>query len=149
MRAGGSSLRAAVPRGHRRRAARRPAIRRKPGYRRRDSLRGGDPGLGRGASALISGNVSKSFELVTYLLRNGCGRLIFSSSAAIYQASEDLMVDEDSAIGPQCPYAPDKGRARRCSPMSPLRVPLLRYFNPIRANSRLRSGPQLIYQSLL
>lgn len=53
-------------------------------------------------------NVSKSLDFVGHLLRNGCGRLIFSSSAAIYQASEDLTVDEDSPIDPQSPYGRTK-----------------------------------------
>src|SRR5260370_27130106 len=35
-------------------------------------------------------NVAKSLEFVAHLLRNGCGRLIFSSSAAIYPAAADL-----------------------------------------------------------
>jgi UDP-glucose 4-epimerase len=53
-------------------------------------------------------NVVKSLEFAAHLLRNGCGRLIFSSSAAIYRASADLTVDEDSAIDPQSPYARTK-----------------------------------------
>ncbi len=40
-------------------------------------------------------NVVKSLDFVTHLLRNGCHRLIFSSSAAIYRAGQDLTVDED------------------------------------------------------
>ena len=43
-------------------------------------------------------NVTKSLDFAAHLLRNGCGRLIFSSSAAIYRASADLTVDEDSPI---------------------------------------------------
>ena len=35
-------------------------------------------------------NVVKSLDFATHLLRNGCRRLIFSSSAAIYRAAEDL-----------------------------------------------------------
>ena len=35
-------------------------------------------------------NVTKSLEFAAHLLRNGCGRLIFSSSAAIYRAGADL-----------------------------------------------------------
>jgi UDP-glucose 4-epimerase len=50
-------------------------------------------------------NVTKSLEFVAHLLRNGCGRLIFSSSAAIYRAGPDLAVDEDSLVDPQSPYA--------------------------------------------
>ena len=53
-------------------------------------------------------NVTKSLEFTAHLLRNGCGRLIFSSSAAIYRAGADLSVDEDSVIDPQSPYARTK-----------------------------------------
>src|SRR6478752_8587213 len=53
-------------------------------------------------------NVASSLEFTAHLLRNGCPRLIFSSSAAIYRASEDLSVDEESAIDPQSPYARTK-----------------------------------------
>ena len=35
-------------------------------------------------------NVTKSLDFITHLLHNGCGRLIFSSSAAIYRAGADL-----------------------------------------------------------
>lgn len=45
-------------------------------------------------------NVAKSLEFAEHLLRNGCGRLIFSSSAAIYRAGDDLTVDEDSPVDP-------------------------------------------------
>ena len=91
-------------------------------------------------------NVTKSLEFADHLLRNGCERLIFSSSAAIYQASEDLTVDEDSPIGPQSPY----GRSKAvCEAMfadiaaaTPLRVLSLRYFNPIGADPKMRTGQQ-------
>jgi UDP-glucose 4-epimerase len=36
-------------------------------------------------------NVNKSLDFAAHLLRNGCGRLIFSSSAAIYRADADPM----------------------------------------------------------
>ena len=45
-------------------------------------------------------NVAKSLEFVGHLLRNGCERMIFSSSAAIYRPGADLTVDEDSPLGP-------------------------------------------------
>jgi UDP-glucose 4-epimerase len=92
-------------------------------------------------------NVAKSLEFVAHLLRNGCGRLIFSSSAAIYRANEDLSVDEDSAIDPQSPYARTKAM---CEAMfadiagsQPIRVLSLRYFNPIGADPKMRTGLQL------
>jgi len=92
-------------------------------------------------------NVAKSLDFVTHLLRNGCGRLIFSSSAAIYRAGDDLSVDEDSPVDPQSPY----GRTKAvCEAMfadiaaaQPIRVVSLRYFNPIGADPGMRTGLQL------
>ena len=92
-------------------------------------------------------NVTKSLEFAAHLLRNGCGRLIFSSSAAIYQASEDLTVDEDSAIDPQSPYARTKAVCEAMfadiAAAEPLHVLSLRYFNPIGADPKMRTGLQL------
>jgi UDP-glucose 4-epimerase len=92
-------------------------------------------------------NVTKSLEFAAHLLRNGCGRLIFSSSAAIYRASEDLTVDEDSAIDPQSPYARTKAVCEAMfadiAAVLPLRVLSLRYFNPIGADPKMRTGLQL------
>jgi UDP-glucose 4-epimerase len=92
-------------------------------------------------------NVTKSLEFVAHLLHNGCGRLIFSSSAVIYQATRDLAVDEDSAIDPQSPYARTKAACEAMladiAAAEPLRVLSLRYFNPIGADPRMRTGLQL------
>ena len=92
-------------------------------------------------------NVAKSLEFVAHLLRNGCARLIFSSSAAIYRASEDLSVDEDSAIDPQSPYARTKAVCEAMfadiAASQPIRVLSLRYFNPIGADPKMRTGLQL------
>jgi UDP-glucose 4-epimerase len=92
-------------------------------------------------------NVTKSLEFVAHLLRNGCGRLIFSSSASIYKASADLTVDEDSALDPQSPYARTKAVCEAMfadiAAAEPLRVLSLRYFNPIGADPKMRTGLQL------
>src|SRR5580700_4657390 len=92
-------------------------------------------------------NVAKSLEFAAHLLRNGCTRLIFSSSAAIYRASEDLSVDEDSPIDPQSPYARTKAVCEAMfadiAASQPLRVLSLRYFNPIGADPKMRTGLQL------
>ena len=92
-------------------------------------------------------NVAKSLAFAAHLLRNGCGRLIFSSSAAIYRANADLTVDEDSAIDPQSPYARTKAV---CEAMfadigasQAVRVLSLRYFNPVGADPKMRTGLQL------
>jgi UDP-glucose 4-epimerase len=92
-------------------------------------------------------NVAKSLDFVTHLLRNGCRRLVFSSSASIYRAREDLTVDEDSAIGPQSPYARTKAVCEAMfadiAAAGLLRVLSLRYFNPVGADPKMRTGLQL------
>lgn len=92
-------------------------------------------------------NVAKSLEFVAHLLRNGCERMIFSSSAAIYRPGEDLSVDEDSPLDPQSPYARTKAVCEEMfadiAATQAIRVLSLRYFNPIGADPKLRTGLQL------
>ena len=92
-------------------------------------------------------NVSQTLEFVAHLLRNDCRRLIFSSSAAIYGASEDFTVHEDSVIDPQSPYARTKAMCEAIfadiATAQPFRVLSLRYFNPIGADPKMRTGLQL------
>jgi UDP-glucose 4-epimerase len=92
-------------------------------------------------------NVAKSLDFVEHLLRNGCEKLIFSASAAVYEADEDLSVDEDSGIAPQSPYARTKavceGMFADIAATQPIRILSLRYFNPIGADPQLRTGLQL------
>jgi UDP-glucose 4-epimerase len=93
-------------------------------------------------------NVSKSLEFAAHLLRNGCQRLIFSSSAAIYASGDDLVVDEDSPVDPQSPYARTKAVCEAMladiAAAEPIRVLSLRYFNPIGADPKMRTGLQLL-----
>lgn len=92
-------------------------------------------------------NVTKSLEFVAHLLRNQCERMIFSSSAAIYRPGADLNVDEDSPVDPQSPYARTKAVCEQMfadiAATQPIRVLSLRYFNPIGADPKLRTGLQL------
>jgi UDP-glucose 4-epimerase len=96
-------------------------------------------------------NVAKSLDMLQHLIRNGCHRLVFSSSAAIYQASEGGSVDEDSPIVPVSPYGRTKavceGMFADVAAGTPMRVLSLRYFNPIGADPKLRSGLQNRYPS--
>lgn len=92
-------------------------------------------------------NVAFSLRFVSSLVRRGCTRLIFSSSAAIYDVSSTMVVDETTALAPQSPYARTKAV---CESMfadiahaTSLRVLSLRYFNPIGADPQMRSGLQL------
>jgi len=94
-------------------------------------------------------NVAKSLALAQHLLRNGCNRLLFSSTGSFYQPGPDGSVDEDSAIVPGSPYSRTKAV---CEAMfadiaagTPLRVVSLRYFNPIGADPKLRTGLQTRY----
>lgn len=66
-------------------------------------------------------NVAKSLEFAGHLLRNGCTRMIFSSSASIYGADTDLTVDEDSPSPRRARTRAPRRCARRCSPTSPPR----------------------------
>ncbi len=89
-------------------------------------------------------NVTKSLEFTAHLLRNGCDRMIFSSSAAIYATPGDFTVTEDSPLDPQSPYARTKavceGMFADIAATQPLRVLSLRYFNPIGADPKMRTG---------
>jgi UDP-glucose 4-epimerase len=92
-------------------------------------------------------NVARTVDFVDHLVRNGCPRLVFSSSAAIYAAGAEMSVDETSPLDPQSPYARTKMFVEQvladCTAAYDLRVLSLRYFNPIGADPLLRTGLQL------
>ena len=89
-------------------------------------------------------NVSGSAELFRTLAEHGCRNVIFSSSASVYDNVPGFMVTEDSPTRPQSPYARTKlmtemmleDMAASCG----LKAISLRYFNPIGADPKLRSG---------
>ncbi|GAA1660224.1 UDP-glucose 4-epimerase GalE [Nonomuraea maheshkhaliensis] len=92
-------------------------------------------------------NVAESLELVDHLIRNGRTRMIFSSSASIYRAGDDHTVTEESPLDPQSPYARTKavceGMFADIAAGAPIRILSLRYFNPIGADPKMRTGLQL------
>ncbi|MEU8542998.1 UDP-glucose 4-epimerase GalE [Streptomyces sp. NPDC048717] len=89
-------------------------------------------------------NITKGLALVEHLLRNGCHRLVFSSSAAIYDSGQDIT--ETAPLKPMSPYARTKaafeGALEDITGGTDLRVITLRYFNPIGADPKQRSGLQ-------
>jgi UDP-glucose 4-epimerase len=91
-------------------------------------------------------NVAKSVDFIEHVIRNGCGRYVFSSSAAIYAPGPDFTVDESSPLAPGSPYARTKVVMETvledAAAAYDLRVLSLRYFNPIGADPQLRSGLQ-------
>lgn len=91
-------------------------------------------------------NVAKTIALLEHLNRNGCERLLFSSSASIYAPGPDFTVDEESGLDPLSPYARTKMLTelifKDTAEATALRVLSLRYFNPIGADPKLRTGLQ-------
>lgn len=92
-------------------------------------------------------NVGKSVDFLDHLLRNGCQRVLFSSSAAIYRPGEDFSVDENSDLEPTSPYGRTKAMLETIladtAAATDLRALSLRYFNPIGADPTMRTGLQL------
>lgn len=81
------------------------------------------------------------------ILESGCRRILFSSTDARYVPGPDLMVDETSPVEPQSPYAASKIMVERILrdvvAATDLSAVSLRYFNPIGADPKLRTGLQL------
>ncbi len=93
-------------------------------------------------------NVSKTVSLLEHLTRNGCRRLLFSSSASIYSPGADFSVDENSPVAPASPYAHSKAMIddiiAGCAAAGELEAVSLRYFNPIGADPQMRTGLQTL-----
>lgn len=89
-------------------------------------------------------NVCKSLALFGQLEALGYPRVVFSSSASIYDAVPGFKVTEDSPLAPSSPYARTKYMMEMIlsdlSRSSTLRGIALRYFNPIGADPAYRSG---------
>ncbi len=89
-------------------------------------------------------NVGKSLELFRTLNRLGYNRVVFSSSAAIYDVVPGFMVTETSPLRPNSPYSRTKYMMEMilqdfCQAYQ-MRGIALRYFNPIGADPQMRSG---------
>lgn len=85
-------------------------------------------------------NVGGTATLLDVMQANGCGHLVFSSSATVYGQPESCPVAESAAVGPGNPYGRTKligeWLIRDCvaSPAAALRAAILRYFNPVGAH---------------
>ncbi len=89
-------------------------------------------------------NVAKSNEMFEILRELGCNRIVFSSSAALYDKVEGFMVRENSPLAPNSPYSRTKFVMEMvlqdfCSAYG-MKGIALRYFNPIGADPKMRSG---------
>jgi UDP-glucose 4-epimerase len=89
-------------------------------------------------------NVSKSVEFFNILHRLGYGRVVFSSSAALYDVVPGFMVTEEAPLKASSPYARTKLMMELVLKDFCLAYGMkgiaLRYFNPIGADPKMRSG---------
>ena len=85
-------------------------------------------------------NVNGSIKLLSVMSRYGCRTIVFSSSATIYDISEDKPLNEDSEIKPINPYGSTKATVEKLlhdtfnNKNGKWRIINLRYFNPIGAH---------------
>ena len=91
-------------------------------------------------------NVGKATTCVRALAERGVKRVLLSSTAAMYAPDERLLVDEQSACDPSSPYAASKWMLERvladAAAADLIQATSLRYFNPIGADPKLRTGLQ-------
>ncbi|MGY1550988.1 UDP-glucose 4-epimerase GalE [Microbacterium sp. A588] len=91
-------------------------------------------------------NVGKTIILLRNLREAGISRIVFSSSAAVYFGEGGEGVDENAPLAPSSPYAMTKAMVESvlsdAALAGDLRAIALRYFNPIGADPRLRTGLQ-------
>lgn len=90
-------------------------------------------------------NVAKSLEFFHLLKELDHGRVVFSSSASIYDIVPGYMVTEEAPLRPGSPYARTKYMMEMILKDFSVAYPeihgiALRYFNPIGADPQLRSG---------
>ncbi len=98
-------------------------------------------------------NVVKSMSFFKRLSELGYNRVVFSSSAAIYDVVPGFMVREDSALLPLSPYSRTKYMMEMvlkdfCHAYG-LNAIALRYFNPIGADPKMRTGLHIQFPSHL
>jgi UDP-glucose 4-epimerase len=90
-------------------------------------------------------NVAKSLEFFHTLKALGYGRVVFSSSASIYDVVPGYMVTETAPLRPGSPYARTKYMMEMilkdfCAAYPEMAGIALRYFNPIGADPQMRTG---------
>ena len=89
-------------------------------------------------------NVVKSLKLFKKLKELNCNKIVFSSSASIYDDIDDFMVTEKDLLNPRSPYARTKYMIEMvledfCKAYE-MKGISLRYFNVIGADPKMRSG---------
>tara|TARA_Y100001936_G_scaffold164929_1_gene161034 strand:- start:317 stop:1300 length:984 start_codon:yes stop_codon:yes gene_type:complete len=88
-------------------------------------------------------NTDNSIKLFNICKKNGLDKIIFSSTAAAYgDVSENKLIDENTNLNPQNPYAESKIRTEKFlfDNQDNFKFIILRYFNVAGADKKMRSG---------
>jgi UDP-glucose 4-epimerase len=89
-------------------------------------------------------NAANGFTLIEACARHGIGRLVFSSTAALFNATDGRPIAEDAPVDPQSPYGDAKWMVERALHWAGvthgLRSARLRYFNAAGADPAGRLG---------
>lgn len=85
-------------------------------------------------------NISGSVTLLQAMEKIGCQRIVFSSSATVYDPDQPMPLTEDSKTGPINPYGRCKYFIEEiirdwCASQPAASAALLRYFNPVGAHA--------------
>ncbi len=92
----------------------------------------------------LQGNAVNGMNLIDSCVRHGVGRLVFSSTAALFNATNDRQIPEDAPLDPQSPYGESKLMVERAlywvGVAHGLRSARLRYFNAAGADPAGRLG---------
>lgn len=91
-------------------------------------------------------NVGRATTMLQVLRDRGVKRMMLSSTAAMYAPDADFTVNESSTVAPTSPYAASKWMLERvmadAAAAGQIQAIALRYFNPIGADPKMRTGLQ-------
>ncbi|AEJ43388.1 UDP-glucose 4-epimerase GalE [Alicyclobacillus acidocaldarius] len=101
-------------------------------------------------------NLGSTLNLLESMLQHGVNKIVFSSSATVYGASNDMPLKEDMPIAPVNPYGQTKAMIEQilrdvAAATEGFGAALLRYFNPVGAHpsGRIGEDPQGIPNNLV
>ncbi|WP_062305334.1 UDP-glucose 4-epimerase GalE [Alicyclobacillus sendaiensis] len=101
-------------------------------------------------------NLGSTLNLLESMLRHGVKKIVFSSSATVYGASNEMPLKEDMPIAPVNPYGQTKAMIEQilrdvAAATEDFGAALLRYFNPVGAHpsGRIGEDPQGIPNNLV
>ena len=94
-------------------------------------------------------NINGTKNLLNYMVKNGCYKIIFSSSACVYNEKSKSPLNENSSLRPKSYYGVTKLKIEKILKDYKKKYPkfsciILRYFNPVGADktNTLRDNPK-------